>query len=786
MATINLACDESSTRFKEPLTFCGFLVPSAQVNSLATGDKVVLSGVGTLPTGLNKNTEYYVITTGSPNVYKLATSYANAMSSTSIDFSGSSVGTLSAIHSYQVMPSVDTYTVAGHGLTTGTRIRFTATGSSTLAGSVFEYNDYYAIVIDPNTFKIASSADEADAGIAVDITSSGTGTSTINILNSTNAFNAAVDTITRASHGLTLGQKIRFTGTGTTPTGISKNTDYFVTEITTNTFKVATTYANALAATSIDFSGVASGPLFLNTYFTDIRSVGTGTGGTGTVGTAAEKVSVANDTLTIANHGLSVGNRIRLEFPGTAPGGLAEGTDYYAIIVDSNTIKVATSSVNASAGTAIDITSAGTGDMRVLSGVTNGFQVTTGNINTGGDSLTITGHSLTTGTRVRLTTSGTVPAGAATYTDYYAIVDDANTIRLATSTVNASAGTAIDLTSVGSGVLSVTVMGSGTVNTFNSTTDEISKTAHGLVTGERIQFSGAGTLPTGLSKNTDYYVIASSADSFRVATSYANALANTAIDFSGAATGTISLLSFTTTVGFDAATDTVNSTGSNLTTGQRIQFSNRDGTLATGLSAGVDYYAIRVNANQFKVATSLANALADTAIDFTGTGSGTTYVTGLSGTSAFNPTTNAITVDGSNTLTTGQAVTLSSISGGLGYLPTGLSAGTYYVIKDSATSIRLATSAANALAGTAVDFTGFGSLDVSISAYSETSNARTGTQPLFDISSSDGRQSASITLANLTSAVSLARTVASVGNSRTKSLSAYASGNLGSKTKRVG
>ena len=42
MATINLACDESSTRFKEPLTFCGFLVPSTQVNSLQAAYPLLL------------------------------------------------------------------------------------------------------------------------------------------------------------------------------------------------------------------------------------------------------------------------------------------------------------------------------------------------------------------------------------------------------------------------------------------------------------------------------------------------------------------------------------------------------------------------------------------------------------------------------------------------------------------------------------------------------------------------------------------------------------------------
>jgi hypothetical protein len=745
-------------------------------SSLVTGAKVRFTGAGTTPTGLSKDTDYYLITTGASDVYKLATTYANALSSTAINFSGSSSGSISAQYDFSISPSNDSFTVASHGLTTGTRVRLSS--SNALPSGLSAYTDYYAIATDVNTFKLATSAVNASLGTAIDFTTSGTGT--VNIVSlaiggASNAFDATTDTVTQASHGLTTGQKIRFTGSGATPTGLSKDTDYYVTGTTTNTFKVATSYANALAATSIDFSGAASGNLFINSYLTDTRSVGTGTGGSGNIGTMVEKISTTNDTLTIANHGLTVGNRIRLEFPGTAPAGLAEGTDYYAIIVDSNTIKVATSSVNATAGTAIDITTTGTGSMRALTGITAGFQVTTGNISTGSDNLTITGHGLTTGSRIRLTTSGAVPSGTSAYTDYYAIVDDANTIRLATSTVNASAGTAIDLTSVGSGVLDVSVLGGSGISAFNAATDEITKTAHGLATGERIRFSGAGAAPTGLSKNTDYYVIqGGDANTFKVATSYANALASTAIDFSGAASGSLSLLTYTTTAAFDPASDTVTATGSNLTTGQRIQFSNRDGALATGLSAGVDYYAIRVNNNEFKVATSLANAMASTAIDFTGTGSGTTYVTGLSGTSAFDPTTNALTVSSSNNLSTGQAVTLSTTSNGLGYLPTGLSAGTYYVINDSSTSIRLATSSTNALAGTAVDFTNSGSLGVTLEAYSETTSTSSGAvQPLFNISSSDGQRSASATLANLEKTLSVARTTATTGSSRTKWLAAY-------------
>jgi hypothetical protein len=65
-----------------------------------------------------------------------------------------------------------------------------------------------------------------------------------------------------------------------------------------------------------------------------------------------------------------------------------------------------------------------------------------------------------TGLKGQLTTTGTLPAGVTTGTDYFIIVVDANNIKFASSLVLAQAGTAIDLTDQGS---------SGAVNTFTPT-----------------------------------------------------------------------------------------------------------------------------------------------------------------------------------------------------------------------------------------------------------------------------------------------------------------------------
>lgn len=61
------------------------------------------------------------------------------------------------------------------------------------------------------------------------------------------------------------------------------------------------------------------------------------------------------------------------------------------------------------------------------------------------DTVTITAHGFTTGFKVRLTTTDTLPDPLQLATDYFIIVVDANTIQFASSLANALAGVAIDL-----------------------------------------------------------------------------------------------------------------------------------------------------------------------------------------------------------------------------------------------------------------------------------------------------------------------------------------------------
>ena len=73
-----------------------------------------------------------------------------------------------------------------------------------------------------------------------------------------------------------------------------------------------------------------------------------------------------------------------------------------------------------------------------------------------------------------------------------------------------------------------------------------------------------------------------------------------------------------------AATDTLTATAHGLVTGDSVQFTNSGGGLPAGLTAGTTYFAVVTGANTFKVADTLAHALAGTNIvDITTAGTGT-------------------------------------------------------------------------------------------------------------------------------------------------------------------
>jgi hypothetical protein len=79
---------------------------------------------------------------------------------------------------------------------------------------------------------------------------------------------------------------------------------------------------------------------------------------------------------------------------------------------------------------------------------------------------------------------------------------------------------------------------SATVTITIASPGVVTWTSHGLSTGTPVIFSTTGALPTGITAGTTYYAIPVDGTTFRIATSFANALAGTAVNTSGSQSGT--------------------------------------------------------------------------------------------------------------------------------------------------------------------------------------------------------------------------------------------------------
>jgi len=261
------------------------------------------------------------------------------------------------------------------------------------------------------------------------------------------AVNNATDVITKSSHGFTTGDSVTYyQNGGDAITGLTNETTYYVITLTANTLQLATSLANATAGTAIALT-TGTGTVYL------------------LVDTDTDYINITSNEVTIAAHGFGTGNDVRYEAATTGSVvGLTEGTIYYIIKIDDDTVKFATSLANATAGTAINL-----------------------------QTPMALGTFLFTGPLTQTVTVNT-------FTLYnYPNPRDYFYVFLGKPTVWAS------LTIPTSGV--------------TIATDTFAYAAHGLTAGrEVVYYNGGGTSATGLTSGTTYYVIASglTANAFKV------------------------------------------------------------------------------------------------------------------------------------------------------------------------------------------------------------------------------------------------------------------------------
>jgi hypothetical protein len=170
------------------------------------------------------------------------------------------------------------------------------------------------------------------------------------------------------------------------------------------------------------------------------------------------------DTLTATAHGWSTGDLVRVSNSGGGlPAPLVAATNYYTIRTGANTFKLATTQALAVAGTPIDLTTDGTGTQTAVGGErvwgcgrsATPKTFTADNTN---EQLAITAHGMFTGDGIAKVSNsgGALPSGLLSTTNYWVIVVDANTIKLASTKANAIAGTPVNFTTNGTGTQTFT------------------------------------------------------------------------------------------------------------------------------------------------------------------------------------------------------------------------------------------------------------------------------------------------------------------------------------------
>lgn len=158
------------------------------------------------------------------------------------------------------------------------------------------------------------------------------------------------NTITITAHGLSNGNLIHFESTGTLPSGLIADSDYFVVNSTTNTFQVATTRGGTPVTLSDVGSGVHNAIRIkqLNASFNP------------------GNVDFTTGIITVSNHDYANNDKVLLTSTGVLPTPLVANKVYYVVNATANTIQLA----NTIGGTAISITFVGSGIHTISSDIT--------------------------------------------------------------------------------------------------------------------------------------------------------------------------------------------------------------------------------------------------------------------------------------------------------------------------------------------------------------------------------------------------------------------------------
>jgi hypothetical protein len=365
-------------------------------------------------------------------------------------------------------------------------------------------------------------------------------------------------------------------------------------------------------------------------------------------------INTTNETITLASAVFVNDTAVMLTSSDTMPTGLSTNTLYYTVNTSATSFFSGTGSIS---GTVLTISSVHAGSIGVGT-VISGAGVTT--------STTV--NSLGTGTggtgTYNLSASQTVAS-----TTISGTYSGSQTIKLSTS----SGGSAVNITAVGTGNLTLTPVALANTPPTGATTTAVATAA--FVTSAITALDNK-ILASVAAATTQNITLSGTQTIDGVALSVGNRVL-VKNQLTGAQTATFSAVTSQTAT-FTVASPTVITVGSTPSYGTAVTFSTT-GTLPTGITAGTTYYVDAVTATTLRISTS---PTLTPLVNVTGAGSGTHTMV------------NSATSQSKITVATAPSNGAQVMFTTTGTLPTGLSTTkTYFVVNRTSTTFSVAEAA---------------------------------------------------------------------------------------------
>ncbi len=239
----------------------GQVTASAGFNALSpmtTAGDIIYGGAAGTGTRLAKGTANQVLHSGTTPSYSAVDLAADVTGTLPLLNGGTGTAAASANAAFNALSplttkgDVATYSTVNARLAVGTDGQVLSsdstatTGLKWVAAATSALNQYTVDVGDSTNTRTA-----ANTNLVGDIKASIISAASVSFTNATPTV------VTWTSHGLVLADKVYFTA-AVMPTGVSASTTYYVIPIDANTFNIATTFANAVAATKVAASSTGT------------------------------------------------------------------------------------------------------------------------------------------------------------------------------------------------------------------------------------------------------------------------------------------------------------------------------------------------------------------------------------------------------------------------------------------------------------------------------------------------------------------------------------------------